>query len=137
MHSQQRAKYRQAAVAYALYGFVYLGGGLYLIEAGVSEQDSRLWVVIGVAFLLVFPPLIWRGYRWFTRLLALLVGVRVLGVGRVIVTDAGRMVPLPGGDEMPMVYGAAAFLVVALLTCGMLARAGWDLGLEDVRARPG
>ncbi len=121
-------KYHQAALVYLGYGLVYWGGGLYLIEAGVSGRSGSAWLVIGALFVLVFPPLIWRGFKWFTRILAALVALRVLGLVRVIFRDDGATVPLPWGGQIPMVYGAAVFLLVALATCFMLARAGWDLG---------
>lgn len=129
-------KYHQAALTYLGYGLVYWLGGFYLIEAGVSEQDGVLWLVIGAVFVLVFPLLIWNGYTWFTRILAVLVLVRIGGLVHVMATDAGATVPLPWGGALRMVYGAAVFLVVAAITCFMLVRAGWGLGRRPTDGRP-
>lgn len=119
-------KYHQAAVTYLVYGLIYWLGGLYLIEIGVSRQDGTLWLLIGAAFVLVFPPLIWKGFKWFTRILAVLMGVRVIGLGRVIMNDAGQTIRLPWNAEVAQVVGAYIFLAIAAMTCFMLARAGWS-----------
>lgn len=119
-------KYHQAAITYLVYGLIYWLGGLYLIEIGVSRQDGMLWLIIGAAFVLVFPPLIWKGYKWFTRVLAILVGVRIIGLARVIAGDEGQTVTLPWNATVPQVVGAYIFLVIAAVACFMLARAGWS-----------
>lgn len=131
-------KYQQAALAYLVYGLIYWTGGLYLVAQGVAERSGVAWFVIGALFVLTFPPLIWSGARWkglqwFTRLLAVLVLIRVFGLARVIIGDAGQIVPTPWGGEVPLVYGAAVFLLIAAATCLMLARAGWDVSLRSRR----
>jgi hypothetical protein len=40
------------------------------------------------------------------------------------------MAPMPWGGEMPLVYGAAAFMLVAAVACWMLARAGWNIAFR-------
>ena len=132
MASQDPKKYRQAAVTYLIYGLIYWGGGLYLIEMGISQQSGTAWFIIGALFILIFPPLIWNGARskilkWFTRLLAVFLVVRLIGLLRVIFNDEGAMAPLPLGGEVPLVYGAVAFMLVAAVACWMLARAGWNI----------
>ena len=90
------------------------------------------WFIIGALFILIFPPLIWFGskskiLKWFTRLLAIFLVVRLIGLLNIIIKDEGMMVPLPWGGEIALVYGAAAFMLVAAVACWMLARAGWDI----------
>lgn len=121
-----RKKYHQAAIAYFVYGLIYWLGGYYLIEVGVSARGGTTWLLIGAAFVFLIPPLIWHGFKWFTRVLALLVLVRVGGLAREILTDEGRTVPSPlGSGEVPMVVGAVIFLIVAAVTAGLLLRAGF------------
>lgn len=118
-------KYHQAAVAYFIYGVIYLSGAVYLAEAGVVERSGWVWFLVGLGFVLVLPPLIWRGFTWFVRVLAVLVLLRIAGLIRVIAADDGATVPLPGGTPLPMAVGAVVFLLVAAATCAMLVRAGW------------
>lgn len=132
MIAQDPKKYHQAAITYLIYGLIYWGGGLYLIETGLSQQSGTAWFIIGALFILLFPPLIWNGARsnilkWFTRLLAVFLVVRLAGLVRVILNDAGAPAPLPWGGEIPLVYGTVVFLLVAAVACWMLARAGWNI----------
>lgn len=125
-------KYRQAAVTYFIYGIVYLSGAAYSAAVGISERgisDGYGWIyfVVGGFIVFVLPVLIWKAYTWVTRILALLVGVRITGLIELIVTEGGRPVPAPWGGEWPIGWGAAVFLLVAALACAMLVRAGWDL----------
>jgi hypothetical protein len=93
----------------------------------MAPKVGMIWFGIGAVMAVLIPWLISRRYVWFTRLLALLVLVRVVGVLRVIVTPTIPMVPLPGGFEVPMRVGALLFFLVSLGTGYMLARAAWDL----------
>jgi len=129
-------KYHQAAITYLIYGLIYLSGAIYLSVIDMVARSGWAWFFIGAIFLLVLPPLIWKKFKWVTRILAVLVFVRVAGLARLIITDKGETVPLPGGTSLPMVYGAAAFLIVAALTGGMLVRAGWS-GAQEGVARAG
>ena len=123
----QTQKYQQAAVTYLIYGLIYLGGAVYLAEVDVVARSGWVWFLVGVVFLLVLPPLIWKGFKWVTRILAVLIFVRVIGLLRVIVTNS-ETVPVPWGGTMRMAYGAVVFLVVAVAAGVMLVRAGWNLG---------
>lgn len=123
----RKQKYHQAAITYLLYGLIYLSGAVYLAETDMVARSGWVWFLVGAIFVLVLPPLIWKAFKWVTRLLSILVFVRVVGLVRIILTDGGETVPLPGGGALPMTYGAAAFLIVAAGTGVMLARAGWDL----------
>jgi len=131
--ASREKQYHQAALTYLLYGLLYWGGGFYLIAQGVSQQSGIGWFVVGALFILLFPPLIWHGARrkalqWFTRVLSLFVLIRVLGLARIILNDDGQTVPLPWDGSVSLRLGAALFLVIAAVTCFMLARAGWNLG---------
>lgn len=124
----RKQKYHQAAVTYLFYGLIYLSGAVYLAETDVVARSGWVWFLVGAVFVLVLPPLIWKEFKWITRLLAVLVFVRVIGLVRIVLDDGGETVPLPGGGMLPMAYGAAVFLIVAAGTGVMLVRAGWNVG---------
>lgn len=127
-----KKKYHRAAIAYFLYGLVYLSGAVYLAVMDVVARSGWAWFVVGLVFILVLPPLIWYEYKWVTRILSILVGLRVLGLGRTILTGDAESVPMPGGWQMPIRYGAIIFLFVAAGTAYMLARAGWQSIKSDL-----
>jgi len=127
----QTDKYHQAALTYLVYGFIYLNGAIYLAANDVVARSGWVWFAVGAAFILVLPPLIWYEYKWVTRILAVLVGVRVIGLGRTILNVGGETVPMPWGGALPMRYGAVVFLLVAVATGAMLVRAGWNLGAQE------
>lgn len=124
-------KYHQAALTYLLYGLLYLSGAVYLAWMDVAARSGWMWFLVGAVFVLVLPPLIWNEYKWVTRILAVLVFVRVAGLGRTILTVGGETVPMPWGGALPMRYGAVVFLLIAAVTGVMLVRAGWNLGAEE------
>jgi hypothetical protein len=136
MTTDRAARFKQAAIAYAVYGIIYLAGALYLVSQGIGTRGMKgagaalVWFVLGVLFIVVFPWLISRGARsrgslWFTRILTLLVAYRAFEVGRVALAPKFRAVPLPGGGEIPMALGAGIFFLITLATAAMLARAAW------------
>ena len=128
-------KYHQAALTYLVYGIIYLTGAIYItIVDGSSRGTVLSWFIIGVFFILIIPPLIWRGYKWFTRLIALLLIVRIVGLIQVIRHDEGVLVPLPWDATIPLTYGAVAFILVAAVTCGMLVRASFAKEVEAAEA---
>ena len=125
-------KYRQAAVAYFIYGLLYLFGAVYAASTGISERaalsgGSIGWFVIGGVVVLLFPYLIWSGYKWFTRVLAALLMVRITGLILTLTTEGSRVISMPGGVQLPGVIGSLIFLLVTLAAFGMLVRAGWNL----------
>lgn len=119
-------KYKQAALGYLLYGVIYLAGAIYLGRIGKGPEGSVWWYVIGAAMAFGLPYLIWNRAKWVTRILAVLVFVRVLGLARIALRAGTEPVPLPWGGEIATSHGAAAFLLIAGLTCVLLARAGWQ-----------
>lgn len=119
-------KYHQAAIAYLIYGVIYLIGAVYIARAGLSQRTGFIYFIIGGLFVIIFPVLIWRGYTWFTRFLVVFMLYRLYEVGKIVLRDSDKMVPLPWGGEVSMQAGAAVFWVVAAVTCFMLARAGFS-----------
>ena len=130
------ARFKHAALAYLIYGIIYLAGAVYLARMGIGARGmtgSRagiIWFFLGALFIVVFPWLIskgaqGRGYLWFTRILTLLVAFRAFGVGQVMIGPTVPAVPLPGGGELSMSAGAALFFIITLATAAILARAAW------------
>lgn len=109
-------KYRQAAVVYFGYGAFYLSR---IVALGI-RSDWNLhgyspvfaWILIPAGLLITvgFPFIIWRGVRWFTVALAIVVFIRSI-----------YLFAQPNTD-----FFLGPFLVTAL-AAWMLARAAWDL----------
>ena len=119
-------KYNQAAVGYLVYGVIYLAGAIYLGRIGKGPDGMVWWYVIGAAMAFGFPWLIWKRFKWVTRILAVLVFVRVIGLVRVAIRAGTEAVPLPWGGEIALSHGAIGFMLIAITTCILLARAGWQ-----------
>jgi hypothetical protein len=119
-------KYAQAAIAYLVYGLIYLAGAIYLGRIGKGPEGSVWWYLIGAAMAFGFPYLIWKRFKWVTRILAVLVLVRVIGLVRIAMRTGTETVALPWGGEIAVSHGAIAFMLVALVTSILLARAGWQ-----------
>ena len=120
-------KYSQAAIGYLVYGVIYLIGAIYLGRIGKSPDGTGWgWYLIGAAMAFGFPFLIWKRFKWVTRILAVLVLVRVVGLFRIAVRAGTEPVPLPWGGEIATSHGAIIFMLIAVTTCILLARAGWQ-----------
>ena len=119
-------KYSQAAIGYLVYGVIYLAGAIYLARVGKAPDGTVWWYLIGAAMAFGFPWLIWQRFKWVTRILAVLVLVRVLGLVRIAGRPGAEPVPLPWGGEISMSHGAIAFMLLAMITCILLVRAGWQ-----------
>lgn len=139
MASKQR-RYHNAAVGYFIYGLIYLTGAIYLVQVGASARamgsGSIWWFLLGGAMVVVLPILIWREFKWITRLLAVLVFVRIIGLLRLIFRWEWDTVPLPWDARLSEGYGAAFFLGVSLFACYLLVRAGWSGRLKRNRTAP-
>jgi hypothetical protein len=125
-------RYRQAAWTYAAYGVVYWLGGLALAASGRGprgmERGRWAWFVAGALFVVVFPWLLTRRWRWrraFSVVLALLVAYRAFEVARIATRAGGETVRVLGLD-VSVAAGAWAFCLLALVTALMLARAAWS-----------
>lgn len=119
-------KYNQAAIGYFVYGVIYLAGAIYLGRIGKGPDGTVWWYLIGAAMAFGFPCLIWKRFKWVTRILAVLVLVRVIGLVRIAVRAGTEPVPLPWGGEIATSHGAIVFMLIAVMTCILLARAGWQ-----------
>ena len=119
-------KYDQAAIGYLVYGVIYLAGAIYLGRIGKGPDGTVWWYLIGAAMAFGFPCLIWKRFKWVTRILAVLVLVRVIGLVRIAVRAGAEPVPLPWGGEIATSHGAIVFMLIAVTTCILLARAGWQ-----------
>jgi len=122
----QARKYNQAAIGYLVYGLIYLAGAIYLGRIGRGPDGTVLWYLIGAGMAFGFPYLIWKRFKWMTRVLAVLVLVRVIGLVRIAARAESDSVPLPWGGEIATSHGAIVFMLIAVLTCFLLARAGWQ-----------
>lgn len=122
----QAQKYNQAASGYLIYGVIYLAGAIYLGRTGIGPDGTVWWYLIGAAMAFGFPYLIWKRLKWVTRILAVLVLLRVIGLARIAMRGGTEPVPLPWGGEIATSHGAIVFMVIAVLTCILLARAGWQ-----------
>jgi hypothetical protein len=76
-------KYNQAAIGYLVYGVIYLAGAIYLGRIGKGPEGTVWWYLLGAAMAFGFPYLIWKRFKWVTRILAVLVLVRVIGLVRI------------------------------------------------------
>jgi len=127
----RETRFRQAAIAYLVYGILYMAGAIYLASQGIVTRGGVTWYLLGTLFIVLFPWFIARGprapgYLWFTRILTLLVAFRAFGVGQVALRPTIPTVPLPGGGEISMATGAWIFFLITLGTMVMLARASWS-----------
>ena len=139
MPTTPQAKFTHAAVAYLIYGIIYEGFAALRIwqgssPPGLSSSRTALYLIIGAIVMVVLPYLIYRGYRRFTQLVALLVGLRVIA-----------LVAILGGYRLFFFYDREPFflkkmspdavyavaLLIALSTLFFLVRAGWDLGRSE------
>jgi hypothetical protein len=118
--------YNQAAIGYFIYGVIYLAGAIYLGRIGRGPDATVWWYVIGAAMAIGIPWLIWKRFKWVTRILVVLVLVRVIGLVRIAVRSDSEPVPLPWGGEIATSHGAIVFTLIAVTTCILLARAGWQ-----------
>ena len=119
-------KYHQASIAYLVYGLIYLAGAIHLGRIGKGPDGAAWWYLLGAAMAFGFPYLIWKRFKWVTRILAMLVLVRVIGLVRIAVRAGAEKVALPWGGEIAMSHGALVFMLVAVTTCVLLTRAGWQ-----------
>jgi hypothetical protein len=93
-----------------------------------------VYLIIGAIVMVVLPWLIYRGYRRFTQIIALLVGLRAIALVAIL----GGVRLFFFYDREPFflkkmssdtVYAAA--LLIALGTLFFLVRAGWNLGRSE------
>lgn len=129
--TSREAKFRQAAWAYAIYGVCYLAGGFYLAAMDIAPRAIRsgdwVWFAIGGVIVILFPWLLWRGFKWFARVLVFLMAFRAWEVGKIALAPRIEAVVLPWRGSIPTNYPAAAFFLLTVGAAAMVARAAWDL----------
>src|SRR5919108_857219 len=113
-------RYNQAAIGYLVYGVIYLAGAIHLGRIGKGPDGSVWWYLIGAAMAFGSPYLIWKQFKWVTRILAVLVFVRVVGLVRIAVRAGTDPVPLPWGGEIATSDGAIVFMLIAVTACTLL-----------------
>jgi hypothetical protein len=117
---------------------VYWLGGLVLMQAGLGPRGvpraGAAWFVVGALLAIVIPWILLRERAWFdrfvlsrrdfTRIMALLVVLRAIEVGRIALRPRAETVEVAGA-AVPVAVGAWAFVAVTVATALMLVRAGW------------
>ena len=111
----------QAAIAYAVYGVVYLVGAIFELD---NDRMRDFWggipwwvfYVVGTLFLVGFPFLIWRGLKWLIWPLCGLTGFKAFWLCWI----QGRRVSAGDAIDWYQVF----FVVVAVVACVLLYRAG-------------
>ncbi len=121
----RRDPYRLAAVCYFLYGVVYLVGACIWLtpERMVTFFGFVPWwafYVAGGLMVLALPLLVWRRFKWLTRVIAL----GPAGKALALCWRQGRGPSDLSRDPASFVYDWF-FLGVAILAAVLLFRAGW------------
>ena len=128
--SGDTARWRSAAIAYFIYGVIYMTGAAQLGLTGASSRTmasgSWIWYLAGVLMTVGFPWLILKRFKWFTRTLVLLLLYRIYGLSQVAMgPTASEEVPLIGELVLSKSLGAMIFALVAGVTASFLAHAAW------------
>ncbi len=116
------APYRRAAVGYAVYGSVYLLGAILQLTPDRQRDffGFVLWwsfYIAGAALILTLPILVWRRFRWFTRILAFFPAIKAV----TLLVKQGRLI----GEGAPTNTYNWLFALVALVASALLFVAGW------------
>jgi hypothetical protein len=114
--------YRRAAVAYLVYGVVYLVGAV--IRLSPERQRDFFgfvpwWAfyIAGLALIVVVPVLVWQRRMWFTRVLSVFPMLKALS----LLIKQGKLI---GQGEPSLAYNW--FFALVAMGAGMfLFRAGW------------
>jgi len=117
-----KAAYRRAAVAYTVYGSLYMGGAL----AALDEERKTTFFgfvpwwsfyLVGAIILAIVPVLVWRRSKWFTRILC-------LGpAGKALALFWRMGLDLQAGEGLSAFQ--ALFALAAVVAASLLALAGW------------
>ena len=112
--------YRVAAVFYFFYGLVYLGGAISRLtpDRMVTFFGFVPWwafYVAGGLMVAVLPLLVWRRYKWFTRIIA-------IGPAGKALSLCWRQARTPDGETAMYDW---FFIAVAITAAVLLFRAGW------------
>jgi hypothetical protein len=131
-------RFRQAAWTYLGYGVVYWVTALWLQLTVFPVRGPLLvWFGAGALIAVGVPWLLWAPRAWFerwvlsrrdfARILAVLVALRAVFVGRLALLGPESMrMPGMGGGVPPNAAGAWLMAAIAAVTAVMLARAAWQ-----------
>src|SRR5207247_8549460 len=110
-------RFRDAALAYLVYGIVYWIGGVYLALHGIGVRGAIAtagvsWIPLGLVFVIAIPYLLRRPRQWFercvlgrrdfARILTLLMALRALHVLRDVLSTTAASVPAPWSVEITL-----------------------------------
>ena len=115
-------KFRQAAIGYLFYGFLYWFGVYALLEAGLFPETrgpAVVWLGLGALIALVIVSLLWWWHSpWLARALVFVMALRLPGLMEGAFLEGAHGVA-------PGFYLAGG--IVVLIVMWMVARAGWDV----------
>ena len=134
-------RFVDAARVYRVYGIVYWIGGAYLAWHGVGVRGSSamqagvVWIVLGLALVIVIPYLLARPRAWFerwilsrrdfARILSLLMAFRAWEVLKRALRPESATLAAPWSGVISFRAGAWVFFVVTVAAIVFVARAGW------------
>src|SRR5438093_10531542 len=110
-------RFRDAALAYLVYGIVYWIGGVYLALHGIGVRGAIAtagvsWILLGLVFVIAIPYLLRRPRPWFerwvlgrrdfARFLTLVMALRAGRVLRVVLRREGAAGAAPWGRDVPV-----------------------------------
>ncbi|PYN09345.1 MAG: hypothetical protein DME02_03990 [Candidatus Rokuibacteriota bacterium] len=140
-------RFRDAALAYLVYGIVYWIGGVYLALHGIGVRGAIAtagvsWILLGLVFVIAIPYLLRRPRPWFerwvlgrrdfARILTLLMALRAWHVLRVVLRPETASVAAPWGGEITFRAGAAVFFLVTVAAMLFVAVAAWSADQKPV-----
>jgi len=123
-----KAAYQRSAIAYAVYGALYMGGAVAALDA---ERKTTFFGVVpwwafyvaGSLLLAVLPVLVWRQHKWVARLLCFGPAIKALVLCWRMGLDLKSGVGISGFQPL--------FALAAVVAACLLAMAGWG-PQEDV-----
>ena len=123
MLTSRNIESRQAAIAYLIYGIIYMGGAFVLDANGVSDRPLTMgYIVVGIIMAVGIPLLINKGYTYFNWFIILFMGYRVFELIRLTINDSGKSVDFLGMD-ISLFAGKIVFALIAAVVAGMILRA--------------
>ena len=114
--------WKKAAVAYIVYGLVYLFGAASQLTPDRQQDFYGIpwWAffVVGAGLVAVFPVLIWKGYRRFTQILSIFPTIKAA----TLLMKQGKLI---GAGEPTVPYNWF-FAVVALSASVVMFRVAFS-----------
>ena len=114
--------WKRAALAYILYGLVYLFGAASQLTPDRQQDFYGIpwWAffVVGAALVATFPVFIWKGYRRFTQILSIFPAIKAA----TLLMKQGKLI---GAGEPTVTYNWF-FAVVALSASVVMFRVAFS-----------